>query len=143
MARVTVEDCVLKVPNRFDLILMAAHRARQVSSGTPAAVERDNDKNPVVSLREIAAGAVEVEELDSLLIQGLQRHVEVDEPEDDDFDSLSVEASAEIGSMIIVDDVDEDQMIGVQEEAPGASAFILDDEDDLPPVASGESEQIF
>ncbi len=83
MARVTVEDCVLKVPNRFDLVMLAARRARDILSGAPLAVDRDNDKNPVVALREIAEDAVNLPQLHNSLIQGLQKHVEVDEPEED------------------------------------------------------------
>lgn len=82
MARVTVEDCVEKVSNRFDLVLLAAHRARILSSGAPLEVERDNDKNPVVALREIADAALKPEELDEDLVQSLQKHVETDEAED-------------------------------------------------------------
>ncbi|MEX0921188.1 MAG: DNA-directed RNA polymerase subunit omega [Rhodovibrionaceae bacterium] len=90
MARVTVEDCVLKVPNRFDLVMLAAQRARDVSAGAPLTVERDNDKNPVVSLREIADSTVDHDNLRNSLIQGMQKHVEVDEPEEDDLDESAV-----------------------------------------------------
>lgn len=82
MARVTVEDCVVRVPNRFELVMLAARRARAISTGEPLKVERDNDKNPVVALREIAEGA-DLDELRTLLIRGLQKHVEVDQPEED------------------------------------------------------------
>jgi DNA-directed RNA polymerase subunit omega len=81
MARVTVEDCIDKVENRFDLVLLASHRARMISSGTQIAVERDNDKNPVVALREIAEMAVSPEDLKEELVHSLQKYVEVDEPE--------------------------------------------------------------
>ena len=81
MARVTVEDCVDKVPNRFELVLLAAHRARAVASGAPIGIERDNDKNPVVALREIAERAISPEDLKEDLVNSLQAHVEVDEPE--------------------------------------------------------------
>ncbi len=89
MARVTVEDCVLKVPNRFELVMLAGQRARDISSGGRLTVERDNDKNPVVALREIAEETVELETLRNSLVQGLQKHVEVDEPEEDEIDVLS------------------------------------------------------
>jgi len=88
MARVTVEDCVDKVPNRFELVLLAAHRARQIASGAPILVERDNDKNPVVALRELAEEKLTSEGLRELLIHGLQKNVEVDEPEEDDISLL-------------------------------------------------------
>ena len=90
MARITVEDCVLKVPNRFELVLLAAQRAREVASGSPLTIERDNDKNPVVSLREIADGTIQVEDMYQHLLQNLQKHVEKDEPEEDNPDLLSV-----------------------------------------------------
>jgi DNA-directed RNA polymerase subunit omega len=81
MARVTVEDCIDKVENRFDLVLLASHRARMISSGAQITVERDNDKNPVVALREIAETTVSPEDLKEELVHSLQKYVEVDEPE--------------------------------------------------------------
>ena len=81
MARVTVEDCIDKVDNRFDLVLLAAHRARQISQGAPITIDRDNDKNPVVALREIADRTLAPGDLEEDLIHSLQKHVEVDEPE--------------------------------------------------------------
>ena len=81
MARVTVEDCIDKVENRFDLVLLASHRARTISSGSQITVERDNDKNPVVALREIAEKGVSPEDLKEELVHSLQKYVEVDEPE--------------------------------------------------------------
>lgn len=83
MARVTVEDCVEKVPNRFSLVLMAAHRARAISTGSPLTIDRDNDKNPVVALREIADDAVEPEVLRESMIAGLQRVDERTEAEEE------------------------------------------------------------
>jgi len=83
MARVTVEDCVDKVPNRFELVMLAAHRAREISAGSPITVDRDNDKNPVVSLREIADETQSAEDLRERLIESNQTQIEVDEPEDD------------------------------------------------------------
>src|SRR5690242_3804185 len=81
MARVTVEDCIDKVENRFDLVLLASHRARMISSGSQITVERDNDKNPVVALREIAEATVSPGDLKEDLIHNLQKYVEVDEAE--------------------------------------------------------------
>ena len=81
MARVTVEDCVDKVPNRFDLVLLAAQRARQISGGADLTIDRDRDKNPVVALREIAAKSLKPEDLKEEYIKSLQKHAEVDEPE--------------------------------------------------------------
>ncbi|ASG20577.1 DNA-directed RNA polymerase subunit omega [Nitrospirillum viridazoti] len=83
MARVTVEDCVLKVPNRFELVMMAAQRARDVAAGAPLSVDRDNDKNPVVALREIADETVVLDSLKNSLIKGHQRVQEQDEPEEE------------------------------------------------------------
>jgi DNA-directed RNA polymerase subunit omega len=87
MARVTVEDCVEKVPNRFDLVLMAASRARQISAGELPTVPEDNDKNPVIALREVAEETIPADELREAVIRSMQRHVEVDEPEEDDLAS--------------------------------------------------------
>ena len=90
MARITVEDCILRIPNRFDLVLAAAQRARDISAGSALTLDRDNDKNPVVALREIAEQNVNPEELEQDLILSLQRHVEQDEPEDEDLDVVTV-----------------------------------------------------
>ena len=83
MARVTVEDCVDKIPNRFELVLFSAHRARGMSAGSEILVERDNDKNPVVALREIADEKLEPDDLREQLVSSMQRQVDVDEPEAD------------------------------------------------------------
>ncbi|MEM7619619.1 MAG: DNA-directed RNA polymerase subunit omega [Pseudomonadota bacterium] len=83
MARVTVEDCVDKVTNRFELVLLASHRARNISAGSPITVERDNDKNPVVALREIAEETISPEDVKEDLIHSMQKYVEVDEPDQD------------------------------------------------------------
>lgn len=91
MARVTVEDCVVKIPNRFELVMLAAQRARSISSGMPLTVDRDNDKNPVVALREIADTTIDLDELQNSLVRGLQRQVEMDEPEEDKLDVLAIQ----------------------------------------------------
>ena len=83
MARVTVEDCVDKVPNRFDLVMLAAHRAREIATGAPLTVDRDNDKNPVVALREIADDVVDADDLRENLIGTLQRVDERSEAEEE------------------------------------------------------------
>src|SRR5215469_5567680 len=82
MARVTVEDCVLKVPNRFELVLLAAQRAREITSGASLTLDRDDDKNPVVALREIADETVGLVQLKDAVVRGMQKHVEIDEPEE-------------------------------------------------------------
>ena len=94
MARVTVEDCIDKVENRFDLVLLASHRARLISAGQPITIDRDNDKNPVVALREIANSTMQPEDLREDLIHSLQKHVEVDEPEAEVVPALTVAAGA-------------------------------------------------
>jgi len=81
MARVTVEDCIDKVDNRFELVLLASHRARQIAQGVQLTIDRDNDKNPVVALREIADETLSAADLKEALIHSLQKHVEIDEPE--------------------------------------------------------------
>ena len=92
MARVTVEDCVLKVPNRFDLVMSAAQRAREISAGAQLTLDRDRDKNPVVALREIAEATVSVDNLQASLVSGLQKQVEVDEPEEEELTELDLSA---------------------------------------------------
>ena len=115
MARVTVEDCVDKVPNRFDLVMLAAHRAREISTGGQIAVERDNDKNPVVALREIADGALSPDDLEEALIESHQRHIEVDEPEDDSMALLM----GDEGEKPAEDDMSEEKLLRALMEAQG------------------------
>ena len=97
MARVTVEDCIDKVDNRFELVLLAAHRARLISSGAPLTVDRDRDKNPVVALREIAEEAIQPDDLREQLIHSLQKYVEVDEPEAETVPALIGSPAASAG----------------------------------------------
>ena len=107
MARVTVEDCVDKVPNRFELVMLAAHRAREISAGSPITLDRDNDKNPVVALREIADETQLADELRERLIESNQTQIEVDEPEEDAMALLQgVEADRPAQ-----DDMSEEQML--------------------------------
>ena len=123
MARVTVEDCVIKIPNRFDLVMLAAQRARDISSGTPLTVERDNDKNPVVALREIADETITVEDLEEGLVQGLQRHADTDDPEEEAADLLAMEeeltasAGAEelLGGADFSDEIDPEDELELEE----------------------------
>ncbi|WP_424933927.1 DNA-directed RNA polymerase subunit omega [Amaricoccus macauensis] len=114
MARVTVEDCVDKVPNRFELVMLAAHRARSLSSGAPLTVERDNDKNPVVALREIAEETLSAEELRESAIESFQRQIEVDEPEEDVMTLLAGNADAPAE-----DDMSEERLLRALMEAQG------------------------
>jgi len=91
MARVTVEDCVEKIPNRYELLLVAAQRAKDIAAGAPIKVERDNDKNSVVALREIAEDKADIEDLQKSLVIGLQKYVEVEEPEEEEMEILAAE----------------------------------------------------
>lgn len=128
MARVTVEDCVLKVPNRFDLVMLAAQRARDISAGAQPTVERNNDKNPVVALREIAEETIDLEALSNSLVQGLQRHVETDEPEEEGgFGAGDTELLGEL----------------MQSEAAAAAAGAsdLEEEEESPSIGAGETEE--
>ena len=95
MARVTVEDCIVKVPNRFQLVVMASQRGRNISAGAELKVERDNDKNPVIALREIAEDMVDHDELEESLIKGLQNFVEMDDPEEENIDLIAVQQNVE------------------------------------------------
>ncbi len=91
MARVTVEDCIDKIPNRYELLMVAAQRAKDISAGAPLMVARDNDKNSVVALREIAENKVNIEELQKSLVMGLQKYVEVEEPEEEELEIMAAE----------------------------------------------------
>ena len=100
MARVTVEDCVMRIPNRFDLVMVASQRSRDVSAGATITLERDNDKNPVVALREIAELTIDIEATQEAVVRGLQRHVEIDEPEDDGIEELMGEEMSFDGEIV-------------------------------------------
>jgi DNA-directed RNA polymerase subunit omega len=114
MARVTVEDCVDKVPNRFELVMLAAHRAREISSGAPLTVDRDNDKNPVVALREIAEETQQADALRERMIESLQTQIEVDEPEED---SMALLMGAESADKPAEDDMSEEKLLRALMEA--------------------------
>ena len=115
MARVTVEDCVDKVPNRFELVMLAAHRARELASGSPLTVGRDNDKNPVVALREIADETQQAEDLRERMIAANQTQIEVDEPEED---AMALLMGAEMDRPV-QNDMDEERMLRALMEAQG------------------------
>ena len=116
MARVTTEDCVDKVPNRFDLVMLAAHRAREISAGAPITVERDNDKNPVVALREIAEETQSADELRERLIESNQTQIEVDEPEED---SMALLMGGGEPDKPAEDDMSEEKLLRALMEAQG------------------------
>ncbi|WP_181705659.1 DNA-directed RNA polymerase subunit omega [Chthonobacter rhizosphaerae] len=112
MARVTVEDCIDKVENRFELVLLASHRARMISSGSPLTIDRDNDKNPVVALREIAEVTVATDDLKEDLIHSLQKYVEVDEPEQEPVAGLIGAPGEEIADdEIAFDQMSEEELL--------------------------------
>lgn len=122
MARVTVEDCIDKVENRFELVLLASHRARMISSGAAIQVDRDNDKNPVVALREIADSRFAPDDLQEDLIHSLQKHVEVDEPEPEAVPALTptAELQGDTGDVQFDRMTEEDLLRGLEGLVPPA-----------------------
>jgi len=129
MARVTVEDCVVRVPNRFDLVMLAAQRARDISSGAQLTLDRDNDKNPVIALREIADETVDLTVLADALVKGHQRQVEFDEPEEEAADFELPQVPGELMSQTVVP--------SELEESSGEPA---DDDEDEPDEAADQLE---
>lgn len=117
MARVTVEDCVDKVPNRFELVMLAAHRAREIAAGSPLTVDRDNDKNPVVALREIAEETQSADALRERLIESHQTQIEVDEPEEDQMALLM--GNGDAVDRPASDDMSEEKLLRALMEAQG------------------------
>ena len=115
MARVTVEDCVDKVPNRFELVMLAAHRAREITAGAPLTIDRDNDKHPVVALREIADEMQAAADLRERMIESHQTQIEVDEPEDD---AMALLMGAEVDRPS-EDDMSEEKLLRALMEAQG------------------------
>jgi len=138
MARVTVEDCVIKVPNRFDLVLLAAQRAREIASGAPLTVERDDDKNPVIALREVAEETIALDHLRDSLVRGMQKHVEMDEPEEaPDLEQTLFGIADPTGPVIAEDSVDEE---AVEEELEEDMLAVAEENDiDLTDDTSPES----
>lgn len=137
MARVTVEDCVIRVPNRFKLVMLAAQRSRELSVGGELTVERDDDKNPVVALREIAEETVGLDVLEESLIQGLQKNVDVDEPMDEAEELLAVEEA--LGNMAASEaagEVAEDS----ETAAPVTGGFEDEPDPDADPDIGAEAE---
>ena len=128
MARITVEDCVTRIPNRFELVMLAAQRARDMSAGAPLTVERDNDKNPVVALREIADDTVDLDHLRYELIHGLRRHVEIEEQGEDEMVAAYQQEQPVIehDPLMLIDTDDEFEL------PPGPNVGEIDDEDDQP-----------
>jgi DNA-directed RNA polymerase subunit omega len=156
MARVTVEDCVIKVPNRFELVLLAAQRAREITSGVPLSIDRDDDKNPVVALREIADETISLPHLKEAVVRGMQKQIETDEPEEThelEVDPSLFEVAAPIGALLAeegyggqargfedadVEDADVEDEIDAEEaeadEDPALAQDFTEDEDALDDV---------
>ena len=140
MARVTVEDCIDKIPNRYELLMVAAQRAKDIASGAPITVARDNDKNTVVALREIADETVSIEELQKSLVMGLQKYVEVEEPEEEELEIMAAEKELSdldeqfSGLLLETDLADnmqvhgEDEDIDLSSEVEGEDNVDLDDD---------------
>jgi DNA-directed RNA polymerase subunit omega len=129
MARVTVEDCVLKVPNRFELVMVAAQRARNLGAGATLTLDPDDDKHPVIALREIAEGTVDLAELEDSLIRGLQKVVEADEPENDELDALGMQQQIGLAmdEAAVAEEVAEDQL-----HIEGEDGVEVGDDEELP-----------
>jgi len=122
MARVTVEDCIIKIPNRFDLVMVAAQRARDISSGAALTIERDNDKNPVVALREIADTTIDLDALTNAVVQGLRKHVETEEPaEEGSFGTGDTDILSDLSQTpdeAVAEDEEDDDIEGEFEDEP-------------------------
>jgi DNA-directed RNA polymerase subunit omega len=128
MARVTVEDCIVQIPNRFELVMLSAHRARALASGAELKLERDRDKNPVVALREIAEQKLELDALQESLIKGLQKRIEPDQPEEEVVELMAGEQQNWIGAADDAEDAEEES----EEE------FADEDENAVPGEATNE-----
>ena len=134
MARVTVEDCVQKIPNRFQLVRLAAQRARNLSRGEEITLDRDNDKNPVVALREIAEDTVPLDGLRNALVTGLQKQVEVDEPEEDEMEAFMPDSDLAFENVASEEEAVEE---GLSVTEDGVEVFTLSPTGmDKPPYAS-------
>ena len=122
MARVTVEDCIIKVPNRFDLVMVAAQRARDISSGAALTIDRDNDKNPVVALREIADTTIDLDALTNAVVQGLRKHVETEEPvEEGSFGTGDTDILSDLSQTpdeVVAEDDEDEEIEGEFEDEP-------------------------
>ena len=137
MARVTVEDCVVKIPNRFELVLLAAQRAREITSGAPLSLDRDDDKNPVVALREIAEDTIQLDHLQEVLVRGMQKHVEMDEPEEaPELEQTLFGVADPTGPVIGENEIDEEAV----EEELEEDLLAIEEEEDLPELAGEEEE---
>lgn len=142
MARVTVEDCVLRIPNRFELVLLAGQRAREITAGSPLTLDRDDDKNPVVALREIADETVGLDHLKDGLIRAMQKHVEMDEPEETPELEASLFGVAELPGAAVAEADESDEVDDTADEEEEAEEDILtvEDEGEMPDFSAGQVE---
>ena len=136
MARVTVEDCIDKIPNRYELLMVAAQRAKDISSGSPLTIDRDNDKNSVVALREIAEETVSIEELQRSLVMGLQKFVEVEEPEEEELEIMAAERELaeldeQFSGLISAEEMEEAMQIHGADDEVVDTDEAFDDADDM------------
>jgi DNA-directed RNA polymerase subunit omega len=141
MARVTVEDCVLKVPNRFELVLVAAQRAREITAGAQLTLDRDDDKNPVVALREIADDTVQLDRLQDSLIRGMQKHVEIDEPEETpELESNLFGVAEALGVAGMGEEIEEEEEAVEDEELAEDVLSVADEDVELPDLPEADPE---
>ncbi len=140
MARVTVEDCVVRVPNRFELVLLAGQRAREITSGAPLSLDRDDDKNPVVALREIAEATVALDHLKDSLIRGMQKHVEMDEPEESQDLETTLFGAPELSGAVIEEDAVDGEAV---EDELEEDMLSLEAEPDLAELGAGAGAENF
>lgn len=138
MARVTVEDCIDKIPNRYELLMVAAQRAKDISAGSPITLPRDNDKNPVIALREIADETVSIEELQKSLVMGLQKYVEVEEPEEEELEIMAaekelVDLDEQFNGLLLDNELNDNMQIVDDDDGLDldADADVTADDDDL------------
>jgi DNA-directed RNA polymerase subunit omega len=140
MARVTVEDCVLRIPNRFELVLLAGQRAREITAGSPLSVDRDDDKNPVVALREIAEETVRLDHLKDGLIRAMQKHVEMDEPEETPELEASLFGVAELPRVALDDGDVVDDTPSEDEEVEEDILSVENEDGETPEFSAGDVE---
>ena len=136
MARVTVEDCIDKIPNRYELLMVAAQRAKDISAGSPITLPRDNDKNPVIALREIAEETVSIEELQKSLVMGLQKYVEVEEPEEEELEIMAaekelVDLDEQFNGLLLDNELNDSMQVVDDDDGLDLEADVAADDDDL------------
>ncbi len=144
MARVTVEDCIVQIPNRFELVMLAAHRARAIGSGAELKLGRDRDKNPVVALREIAEQKLELGGLEESLIKSLQKRIEPEQPEEEVTELMAGEQQSWINTVEAEDDMDEgdEELEAEGEEAVEGEAALPEEGAEAPIPGSFEDTEV-